>query len=60
MTTKTDDNKVSIQERVAQRVGQISQPIEQWLDRLVAKPEKFNPENYKLICLLYTSDAADE
>ena len=47
MTTKTDDNKVSIQERVAQRVGQISQPIEQWLDRLVAKPEKFNPENYK-------------
>ena len=49
MTTKTDDNKVSIQERVAQRVGQISQPIEQWLDSIVAKPEKFNPENYKLI-----------
>ena len=49
MTEKTEIQKPSIQERVAKRVQQIAQPIELWLDRLVAKPEKFNPENYKLI-----------
>ena len=49
MTEKTEIQKPSIQERVAKRVQQIAQPIELWLDRLVAKPEKFIPENYKLL-----------
>ena len=54
MTEKTEIQKPSIQERVAKRVQQIAQPIELWLNRLVAKPEKFNPENHvKCISKIY-------
>jgi hypothetical protein len=39
----------TIQERIKKRVHEILEPIEDWLDRYLTHPDKFNPDKFKLI-----------
>ena len=39
----------TIQERIHKRVQEILEPIEDWLDRYLTHPDKFNPDKFKLI-----------
>lgn len=39
----------SIQEKIAERVREIVVPIEDWLERLITMPDRFNPETFALI-----------
>ena len=38
----------SIQDRIAQRVREIVIPLDDWLDRLITMPDRFNPETFQL------------
>ena len=44
----------TIQERIKKRVHEILEPIEDWLDRYLTHPDKFNPDKFKLIDVFKT------
>lgn len=39
----------SIQDRIAQRVREIVLPLDDWLDRLITMPDRFNPETFDVL-----------
>lgn len=39
----------SIQDRIAQRVREIVIPLDDWLDRLITMPDRFNPETFDVL-----------
>ena len=43
------ENKITIQQRIAQKCNQIMEPVENWLDRLIIMPDRFNPETFKVL-----------
>jgi len=49
MSDTTEKYRPSIQERIAERVREIVVPIEDWLERLITMPDRFNPETFQLI-----------
>ena len=49
MSDTAEKYRPSIQERIAERVREIVVPIEDWLERLITMPDRFNPETFQLI-----------
>ena len=49
MSDTAEKYRPSIQERIAERVREIVVPVEDWLDRLITMPDRFNPETFQLI-----------
>lgn len=49
MSDTAEKYRPSIQERIAERVREIVVPIEDWLERLITMPDRFNPETFELI-----------
>lgn len=49
MSDTVEKYRPSIQERIAERVREIVVPIEDWLERLLTMPDRFNPETFQLI-----------
>lgn len=49
MSDTVEKYRPSIQERIAERVREIVVPIEDWLERLITMPDRFNPETFQLI-----------
>ena len=49
MSDTAEKYRPSIQERIAERVREIIVPIEDWLERLITMPDRFNPETFQLI-----------
>jgi len=49
MSDTTEKYRPSIQDRIAERVREIVVPIEDWLERLITMPDRFNPETFQLI-----------
>ncbi len=49
MSDTQQTHRPSIQERIAERVREIVIPIEDWLERLITMPDRFNPETFQLI-----------
>jgi hypothetical protein len=49
MSDTIEKYRPSIQERIAERVREIVVPIEDWLERLITMPDRFNPETFELI-----------
>jgi hypothetical protein len=49
MSDTVEKYRPSIQERIAERVREIVVPIEDWLERLITMPDRFNPETFELI-----------
>ena len=49
MSDTAEKYRPSIQERIAERVREIVGPIEDWLERLITMPDRFNPETFQLI-----------
>ena len=49
MSDTIEKYRPSIQDRIAERVREIVVPIEDWLERLITMPDRFNPETFELI-----------
>lgn len=49
MSDTAEKYRPSIQERIAERVREIVVPIEDWLERLITMPDRFNPDTFQLI-----------
>ena len=49
MSDTAEKYRPSIQDRIAERVREIVVPIEDWLERLITMPDRFNPETFQLI-----------
>ena len=49
MSDTAEKYRPSIQDRIAERVREIVGPIEDWLERLITMPDRFNPETFQLI-----------
>jgi len=49
MSDTAEKYRPSIQERIAERVREIVVPIEDWLERLITMPDRFNPETFQLV-----------
>ena len=49
MSDTIEKYRPSIQDRIAERVREIVVPIEDWLERLITMPDRFNPETFQLI-----------
>lgn len=49
MSDTQEKYRPSIQERIAERVREIVAPVEEWLDRLITMPDRFNPETFELL-----------
>ena len=44
MSDTKEKYRPSIQDRIAERVREIIAPVDEWLDRLITMPDRFNPE----------------
>ena len=49
MSDTIEKYRPNIQDRIAERVREIVVPIEDWLERLITMPDRFNPETFELI-----------
>ena len=49
MSDTKEKYRPSIQDRIAERVREIIAPVDEWLDRLITMPDRFNPETYDLL-----------
>lgn len=49
MSDTQQKHRPSIQDRIAERVREIMSPVDEWLDRLITMPDRFNPETFELL-----------